>query len=65
MLVRVAATLFWVEAEEVCVVAAAPVRMRVATKARTMFFMERSPLNSLRLAKTLKTGGYLSAGSKA
>ena len=34
MLVRAAVTLFWVEAEEVWVVAAAPVRTRTATKAR-------------------------------
>jgi hypothetical protein len=39
MLTREATTLFWVEAEEVWVVAAAPVRTRVTTKARTMDFM--------------------------
>jgi hypothetical protein len=39
-LTLVAVTLFWVEAEEVWVVATAPVRTRTATKARTMFFME-------------------------
>jgi hypothetical protein len=40
MLVRAAVTLFWVEAEEVWVVAAAPVRTRTATIARTIIFME-------------------------
>jgi hypothetical protein len=38
-LTRVAVT-FWVEAEEVWVVATTPVRTRTATKARTMFFMD-------------------------
>ena len=37
---REATTLFWVEAEETWVVAAAPVRTRVTTKARTMNVME-------------------------
>ena len=36
---REATTLFWVKAEEVWVVAAAPVRTRVTTKARAMDFM--------------------------
>jgi hypothetical protein len=40
MLVRAAVTLFWVVvAEEVWVVATAPVRTTTATKARTIFFM--------------------------
>ena len=47
MLVRATVTLFWVEAEEVCVEATAPVRTRTATKARTMFFMELAPLSYL------------------
>jgi hypothetical protein len=42
MLVRAAVTLLWVEAEEVCVVATAPVRTRTATKARKIVFMEIS-----------------------
>ena len=37
---REATTLFWVEAEEIWVVAATPVRTRVTTKARTMDIME-------------------------
>jgi hypothetical protein len=43
MLVRAATTLFWVEAEEVRVVAATPVRTRTATKARTKNFMIEAP----------------------
>jgi hypothetical protein len=43
MLVRDAVTLFLVEAEEVWVVAAAPVRTRTTTNARTMVFMIDSP----------------------
>jgi hypothetical protein len=40
MLVRATVTLFWVVvAEEVWVVATAPVRTMTATKARTIFFM--------------------------
>jgi hypothetical protein len=39
-LTRLAVTLFWVEAEEVCVVATAPVRTITATRVRTMFFTE-------------------------
>jgi hypothetical protein len=39
MLVRETVTLFWVEAEEVWVEAAAPVMTRTATKARMMSFM--------------------------
>ena len=39
MLTRVAATLLFAAALEVWVVAAAPVRTRTATKARTMFFI--------------------------
>jgi hypothetical protein len=39
MLVRVAVILCCAEAEGVMVVAAAPVRARTTTKARTMFFM--------------------------
>jgi hypothetical protein len=35
--------LFWVEAEEVCVVAAAPVRTRTATRVRIASFMELAP----------------------
>jgi hypothetical protein len=40
MLVRVAVTLFCVEAEEVWVVAAAPVRTRTTTKARIASFIK-------------------------
>jgi hypothetical protein len=54
MLVRVATTLFWVEAEEVCVVAAAPVRTRIATKARTMFFMDVALFEPFKMDKLLK-----------
>ena len=39
MLVFDAVTLFWVEVEEVCVVAAAPVRARMTTSVRTASFM--------------------------
>jgi hypothetical protein len=39
MLTLAATTLFWVEAEEVWVVAAAPVRTRTTTKARMMVFI--------------------------
>ena len=40
MLTLAAVTLSLVEAEEVWVVATAPVRTRTATKARTIFFTE-------------------------
>jgi hypothetical protein len=43
MLVLVAVTLFWAEAEGVRVVAAAPVRARTTTRARTTFFMMDYP----------------------
>ena len=43
MLVRATATLFLVEAEEVCVEATAPVRTRTTTKARTMCFIVGYP----------------------
>jgi 3-polyprenyl-4-hydroxybenzoate decarboxylase len=43
MLVRAAVTLFWVEAEDVWVLAAAPVRTRTTTKARTICFMVWAP----------------------
>jgi hypothetical protein len=43
MLTREATTLFWVEAEEIWVVAATPVRTRATTKARTMCFIDRYP----------------------
>jgi hypothetical protein len=43
MLVRAAVTLFWVEAEEVRVVAAAPVRARTTTRVRIASFMELAP----------------------
>ena len=43
MLVRATVTLFWVEAEEVWVVATAPVRTRTATKARTICFIMGYP----------------------
>ena len=39
MLVLAATTLFWVLAEEVWVVATAPVRTRTATKVRIIIFM--------------------------
>jgi hypothetical protein len=39
MLVRATVTLFWVEAEEVWVVAAAPMRARMTTKARMVSFI--------------------------
>jgi len=42
-LTRAAVNLFWVEADEICVEATAPVRTRTATKARTMFFMDWAP----------------------
>jgi hypothetical protein len=54
MLVRAAVTLFWVEAEEVWVVATAPVRTRIATKARTMFFIEVAPFASFIAVNTEK-----------
>ena len=47
MLVFDAATLFWVEAEEVCVVAIAPVRTRTATKARIICFIVGYPLSCI------------------
>jgi hypothetical protein len=37
---RAAVTLFRAEADEVCVVATAPVRTRIAMRARTVSFME-------------------------
>ena len=43
MLVREAVTLFWVEADEVWVVATAPVRTRATTKARTRCFIVGYP----------------------
>ena len=43
MLVRAAAILSWVEAEEVWVEATAPVRTRTTTKARTMCFIVGYP----------------------
>jgi hypothetical protein len=43
MLVREATTLFFAEALEVWVVAAAPVRTRTTTKARAMSFMSGTP----------------------
>jgi hypothetical protein len=43
MLVRAAVTLFWAEAEEVWVVAAAPVRARTTTRVRIASFMELAP----------------------
>src|ERR1700722_16954111 len=46
MLGRLAATLFWVGAEEVWVEAATPVRTRATTKARTMSFM-KDPFSEL------------------
>ena len=39
-LVLAAATFVWLEAAAICVEAAAPVRARTTTKARTMFFMD-------------------------
>jgi hypothetical protein len=56
MLVLVATTLFWVEAEEVCVVAAAPVRTRIATKMRAMLFMEVAPFELFKVDKVFKIG---------
>ena len=47
MLVRAAVTLFWVEAEEVWVVATAPVRTRTVTKARITIFI-KWPLGVIR-----------------
>jgi hypothetical protein len=43
MLVRVAVTLFWVAAEELCVVAAAPLRARTTTRVRIASFI-KAPL---------------------
>jgi len=42
-LVFEAVMVVWVDAEEIWVEAAAPVRARTTTKARTMFFMTRYP----------------------
>jgi hypothetical protein len=39
ILVRALTTLFWVEAEEVCVVATAPVKVRTTAKARMASFI--------------------------
>ena len=53
MLTRAATTLFWAEAEEICVEAAAPVSTRTTTKARTMDFMvapfERTLNNAMKI----------------
>ena len=43
VLAAVATSLVWLEAEEVCVLATAPVRTRATTKARTMCFIVRFP----------------------
>ena len=43
MLVRATVTLFWVEAEEVWVVATAPVRTRTTTAARRICFIMGYP----------------------
>jgi hypothetical protein len=43
MLVREAVTLFWVEADDVWVVAATPVRTRTTTKARMTCFIVEYP----------------------
>ena len=47
MLTLAAATLFLVEAEEVWVVATAPVRTRTTTKARMMCFIVGYPLSCI------------------
>src|SRR5580698_11339799 len=57
MLTREATTLFWVEAEEIWVVAAAPVRTRVTTKARTMDVMEWPLLAEIISDNVLKIKG--------
>jgi hypothetical protein len=54
MLVRVAVTLCWEEAEEVSVVAAAPVTARTTTRARTMFFMMELPLKVVFTSKIFR-----------
>jgi hypothetical protein len=43
MLVRAEVTLFWVEADDVWVVAAAPVSARTTTRVRIASFMELAP----------------------
>src|ERR1700727_466264 len=50
-------TLFWVEAEEIWVVAAAPVRTRGKTKARTMDVMEWPLLAEIISGNVLKIKG--------
>ena len=52
MLVRATVTLFWVEAEEVWVVAAAPLRARTTTSVRMASFIILAPLRYL-LVKSL------------
>ena len=49
MLVRVPTILFLAEGVEDCEVAAAPVRARTTTKARTIHFMGKLPKDDLRL----------------
>jgi hypothetical protein len=50
-LVLAAATFVWLDAEAICVEAAAPVRARTMTKARTMFFMGNAPKVVLTILK--------------
>ena len=50
MLVRATVTLFWVEAEEVWVVATAPVRARTTTKVRTAIFINLTPFRYIELS---------------
>jgi hypothetical protein len=59
MLVPAAVTLCWVEAEEVWVVAATPVRTRTTTNARTISFMVLAPFEVL-LIELLITNGLAS-----
>ena len=47
MLTLATVTLFWVEAEEVWVVAMAPDRTRTTTKARMICFIVRYPLSCI------------------
>jgi hypothetical protein len=55
MLVRATVTLFFVEADEVWVVAAAPVRTRTTTNARTICFMVRYSLSCIYVKRFLWT----------
>ena len=51
-LVLATTTLAWLEAEAIWVEAAAPVRTRTTTKARTMFFIELDPSRGNKFMET-------------